>query len=267
MKSPVNVILLFDEQGTPTFRADRETDSFLGVGITYKAADENDVFVKCEQLFGLSNSRSLKNKDISDSRALKISEIIAALPVQIVVKSLDLSNSDFKQVTELYAEIGDFIRQKHRQARKRPISQILHSRILDYALFDSITRFVELTRRDSAFDLFIDDWAIPQCDREIVIEDTSESLQEKINSLFDQFSFEANISVSPMSLLSGDSKRKRFVDVIASSISRSFLDRNNPRFSEIPLNNILGTNSNVYQNITKEIIKFMRELLNDVLRE
>jgi hypothetical protein len=26
-------IILFDEQGTPTFRIDRETDSFIGVAI------------------------------------------------------------------------------------------------------------------------------------------------------------------------------------------------------------------------------------------
>ncbi len=263
----LSVILLFDEQGTPTFRTDRETNSFLGIGVTYKAVDESNIFEKCDRLFGLSNSRPLKNNDIGDSRAIEISEIIPDLPLQIVINSLNLANSNFEQTTRLYEEIGNFIRQEHRKARKRPIAQILHSRILDNTLFGSITRFIELFRINSEFNILIDDWAIPQSDREIVIEQTSESLQAQINSLLDQFSFHVNILVSPLYLLSDDSKKKRFVDVIASIASRSFLDINNPRFSEIPLNNILRTGSNICQDITEEIIEFMRDFLDEILRE
>ena len=40
MQVPANIVLLFDEQGTPTFRPDRETVSFLGIGVMYDLANK-----------------------------------------------------------------------------------------------------------------------------------------------------------------------------------------------------------------------------------
>ena len=268
MEVPANIVLLFDEQGTPTFRPDRETVSFLGIGVVYGLANEEHLFRECDQWFGLSNSRPLKNNKIRNSRAERISKLIANLPIQVTITSIDLSSEELQQVVGVYEELGNIMRAKHRKVRERPTPQILHSDILDYTLFESITRYIKNSTTNSSISVYIDDWSIPANDLEIALEMRSQSLEEKINDLFGEFVDNLAITVSPIVLLNQDSSRKRFVDVISSVVSRSFLKEDNPRFSNIPLQNILDAENshNESHDITDNTIRLMRKSMDEFLR-
>jgi len=150
------IILLFDEQGTPTLRPDRETDWFLGVAVTYDLANEKEIFSTCSKLFGLSNVRPLKNNRISNLRAERISTLVTELPIQTIISSVNLSNDEFQRVVTLYEELENMLRKKHRQIRERPIAQILHSQVLDECLFKSIMNYMERHLTSSAFSVHVD---------------------------------------------------------------------------------------------------------------
>ena len=107
--SEKQIVILFDEQGTPTFRPDRETNSFIGVTATYELSDEEDIYKSCNELFGLSNTEPLKNRHITKTRAEDISNLLIRLPIRITISSVDLSNSDLQKVVTLYEEFGNLM--------------------------------------------------------------------------------------------------------------------------------------------------------------
>ncbi|HEX3033888.1 MAG TPA: hypothetical protein VHT73_01990 [Thermodesulfobacteriota bacterium] len=248
------IIILFDEQGTPTFRPDRETDYFLGVAVSYELYNEKEIFNTCNRLFGLSNNRPLKNRQISNSRAEEISDLIIQLPIQAVVRSLSLSNHEFQQVMTLYEELGNLLRRKHRQIRERPLAQILHSNILDECIFNSMVNNMERYPSNSIFSAYIDDWSISRNDIKIYLEYRSQSIEDRVNSLFEKFNMDCRIVFSPISLLNEDSPKKRLIDVFTSAISRSFLRDNNERFSKVPLQKILTIENNQYEDFTERMM-------------
>ena len=43
-----NMVVLFDESGTPAIRDDPRTDWFLGVGIAYEQSAEEMIFFRCK---------------------------------------------------------------------------------------------------------------------------------------------------------------------------------------------------------------------------
>lgn len=253
---------MFDEQGTPTFRNDRETDWFLGVAVTYDLEDEEELFNTCSELLGLLNKRPLKNAKIHKERANGIAQLIANLPIQIVVSSLNLSNSDLQRVITLYEELGSLLRKRHRHVRGRPIAQILHSHILDECIFKSITNYMDINQISSKFSIYIDDWSIPTNDMEIYLNGRSGSINNKMNSLYKRYGSDFRIDISPISLLKEDSLRKRFIDEITSSVSRSFLKSENERYSEVPINSILANEINQYEEITDKEIEFVNFFMN-----
>lgn len=80
------IIVLFDEHGTPTFGPKRETDWYLGVAVTYDLTDEKEILKTGSTLFGLFNRRPLKNWRISTGRAERTSDLVIELPIQTVVR-------------------------------------------------------------------------------------------------------------------------------------------------------------------------------------
>jgi hypothetical protein len=156
-----NLEILFDEHGTPTFKKERETDWFLGVAVTYDLNHQSEIFNKCDKLFGMSNKSGIKNDKISVTRATEIAKLVVQIPIHIFIGSINLSLPVLQEIIQLYEELGNVLREKHRQIRGRPINQILHSHILYECLFHSITNYVESNQSDSEFSIYIDDW----CDR------------------------------------------------------------------------------------------------------
>ena len=260
------VVILFDEQGTPTFREDRETNFFLGVSVMYDLSAEDFIFDQSRILFGLSNTGALRNRKISNSRAVEISQLLPELPIQIVISILDLSDIEFQRVVNLYRDFGDIMRERYRNVRGRPIAQILHPQVLDDCIFNSICDYSERNQINSSFLVFIDDWSIPVNDIEIYLEDRSRSFQEKINSLHSEFNYGFEINVAEILLLNQDSYRKRFIGVIASVVSRAFLNNDNVRYSEVPLNNILSSEINQKNDITNKVKQLLIDVMDDSSR-
>ena len=263
---PHRATVLFDEFGTPTFRADRESDYFLGVGVAYASEVEDYLFEHADKLFGLSNRSPLKNSRIRVSRAVSISQLLSELPVQVTVSSLDLSNDTLQQVANLYEQFGAEIRKFHRRADSRVVAQILHDNILDDTLFGSITRYLEINQTPESFEIFIDEWAIPESDIEVALEFRSRSLRQKIAELHQKYGLAIPANVSPIGRLIEDTPRKRFIDVVTSTVSRFFLPERNPRHSPIPLQNILGNRHNQCNDFTDHTIQFLRKVMDEFSR-
>lgn len=259
-------IILFDEQGTPTFRPDRETNYFLGVAITYDYSDEDEIFNQCDKLLRLSNKKPLENRHLSINRVTEISDRLLNLPIQIVVTSLDLSNTEFEQVAKVYEEFGNVMRDKYRNIRERPLAHAIHTRIVDECIFTSITDYAERKRKNILFSIFLDDWAIPQSDVNIYLNERSLSFETRLNDLFRQFNFPFKIMVPSISLLKTDNNYKRLIGVITSVISRGFLNKTDRRYSNSPLNLISNSKSNKYFDITNKTLEFFRKFMDDASR-
>jgi len=159
------------------------------------------------------------------------------------------------------------MREIHRNVRHRTVAQTLHAHVLDNTLFESITKNVETYGIDTNFLVYIDDWAIPTADIEIALKGRSVSLQNKINTVINNLPVPIKISVSPISRLNQDSKRKRFVDVIASVVSRSFLNIEDEKHTNLPLNNILSKPSNGISDITDYLKSFFNKFMDHSLRQ
>lgn len=265
-KEQNEIIVLFDEHATPTFGPSRQKDYFVGVGVTYNLQDEKQIFSSCKKLFGLGNPRPLKNQKIGNSRAVEISKLLIRLPVQVVISKLNLTDKNFEDRVKLYEELGNHMRPIHRNVSGRPLAQILHSRILDAALFESISRYLEFTPKSAVFEIHIDNWSLPESDKDIVLDYTSESLETKITELHNSFFPHISIVTKPLELLILDSARKRFVDVVTSVVSRA-IPLNSKMSAEEPLKTILSNPRNFEKDYTQEVMDILQVVMDDVTRD
>ena len=226
-----NMIVLFDESGTPAISNDQRTDWFIGVGVAYEQSDEKSIFTKCESDFGLANSKPLKNDRIGTSRVIRIANLLSGLPSSVYVSAVNTANPTLRNIIVKYESFGAKARRTFRQIRKRPIPQIIHSHVLDHCLFNLITGYFEENESDAAFTIFIDDWSIPENDIDISLDHRAKSLYEKISPLCANFTKGRLVSIAPLELLNQDSVRKRFVDGVASTFNRAYLNPNSNKYS------------------------------------
>ena len=231
------IITLFDEYGTPTLKHDRENEIFAGVAVSYKKSDEELIFEQVEDIVGFNKTRPLKNTQISKRKAVEIAESIVALPLYISVITIDLSMQDFVETITKYHEISNEIRTSERKAKNRPIAQIIHSKVLSNCLFEAITLYLESSSGHFQFDVFIDNWSIPEKDIVIYLQYRSESLCQNIRRLF------PDASVNPIELLNSDNKRKRFIDAVTSIICRKFHSISSDKYSDAPFNLLFSSES------------------------
>lgn len=188
------------------------------------------------------------------------------LPLQVIISSVDLSNAEFKRVVKLYEEFGNVMRVRYRNVRERKLAQILHPQIVDKCIFTSICDYALRNQRNSIFSIFIDNWAIPQDDVSIYLKDRSHSLETEINSLYEKIYSPIQISVPSIELLNKDNYRKRYIGVVASAISRSFLEEENERYSQHPFETITSIDNNKYFEITSELIGELKDIMDDISR-
>lgn len=252
------VIVLFDEFGNPTFRPDRHSDSFLGVSVVYQLEAENHIFEQCDVIFGLSNLAPVKNDRIGTSRAEGISELICSLPIQVTISSIDLSNTNLQRVVNLYEDFGAELRRLHRGVSPRLTAHILHDNILDDTLFEAMGRYLGEEPVATEFEISIDDWPIPSSDIDIALQYRSASFTQKLSEIYEELGIPVTLSVSPIQRMSQDSKRKRFIDVTTSAVSRHFFPQDHRKYSPTPLRNILGIGHNRYAELTERTIEFLR---------
>jgi len=161
---------------------------------------------------------------------LKTATLLSRLNLLIDIFYLDLGNKDLQNTVKLYEEFGNVFREKYRGERHRPSAQILYSHLLEHTLFSSISHFLELNQISSKFSVFIDNWAIPSCDTNIILKDTSKLITQKNNEICHQFFPGVSTICDDIELLVNDSSRKRFIDVLTSVVSRNFLEDVNPKY-------------------------------------
>lgn len=254
------IITLFDEYGTPTFRQDRESEFFIGVGASYKNSDELIIFHQIKDLVGLQNKNPVKNNKIATGRAIEIAEKLKQLPIFLVVVVIDLSNRGLIETVTEYHCISNQIRKKERGIKERPIAQIIHSKVLSNCLFESITLCLENCQTPNTFDIFIDAWSIPARDISLYLNFRTESLSKHISNLF------PNVAVQPIQLLEDDTKRKRFIDSVTSVVSRSYYHHSNAKFTCIPFDILFANRSgrSISVDITEKETAIMKKMLKEI---
>ena len=256
-----NVTVLFDESGTPEIGNNDRADWFLGVAVRYDQSAENEIFFKCTNEFGLANSKPLKNDRIKNSRAIRIAELLAGLPVSIFVSGVNTADPEYCEIIVDYERIGNIARKKYRQVRERPIAQIMHSRVLDHCLFHSITDHFEAGYGDAAFSVFIDNWSIPIEDVDTYLCYRATSLNRCISSLCAEYHIGQPDSIARLQLLVEDSVRKRFVDVVTSVLSRKYLKPENAKYSREPMDILERCGKAHFGDETGYSIRIMKEML------
>jgi hypothetical protein len=263
-----NATILYDEQGTPTFVNKRETNYFIGVAVAFDSSIEQNIFDQCNELFGLSKSRPMKNDKITNSKAIQIGEQFSQMNLLIDFFYLDLSNEKLHSTAKLYGDFGNILREKHRGAKERNVAQILYGEVQCHTLFSIISKYIELYQTSTQFSIFIDNWEFPRCDINLALNMTSESLALKNNEINQDFFPGVQVFCDSLQLLDKDSKKKRFVDVLASIISRNFLDKNNPKYSDSILNTIFSEhNYNVSnRDITTITIDSLINIMDNISR-
>lgn len=257
-----NIIVLFDEHGTPTFD-NRETDIFLGVAVVYDINYEKELFKKCNDQFGLSNKNPLKNNRINTTRALNIVKLLNEIKLEIEVATINLCNTDLQRVVTLYEDYGNVLREFHRGVRGRPKAQIIHEEIQSYVVFYIISKYIEKYPSSTFFSIFIDSWSFPNNDISIAVELASKSIENKINEINRIFFSDVKVRLDKFSLLEEDSSRKRFIDVITSVVSRKYKQKNNPRFLNSEYFNSIIDET----DITNSTIGFLKECMDNLSRE
>jgi hypothetical protein len=269
VKKGINsVTILYDEQGTPTFIDKRETNFFVGVAVAINSSFEKSLFEQCNESFGLSKSKPMKNDKISNSRIIAIGEQLAQLNLLINFFYLNLSDETLYNTVRLYEEFSNLLRIKHRGVKARPIAQILYGQVLSHTLFMTISDYIKLYKISTGFSIFIDNWSFPNCDIDLILNMTSQSLALKNNEITQEFFPGVRVLCDSLQLLDNDSKKKKFIDVLASVISRGFLDKNNPKYSDLILKTIFpDANFSVSDpDITKITIDSLTKTMDDVSR-
>lgn len=256
-----NMVLLFDESGAPNINNDQRTDWFIGVGVAYEQSNEEIIFSKCQAEFGLANSKPLKNDRITNTRVVSIVKVLEDLPMSIYVTGVNTANPILRRIIVDYERFGEEIRENFRRIRKRPIPQIIHSHVLDHCLFNLITGYFEEGGSDAMFTVFIDNWSISKNNINILLRYRATSLYEKISLLCSNFNNSRLISIAPLELLNKDSSRKRFIDVLASTFSRSYLNPNSQKYSRKIIELIQECGSAHFIDATQHSIDIMKAVM------
>lgn len=169
------LMLLFDECGTPSFKPKVERQYFIGVSVLYLKADEQQIFKICEKPSGLTKQSAKKSFAISPNTALTLAGIFSSLPITVTIRYIDLSDGPLRLAIEDYQKFGDSVRlnvraRKEPGVRERKIPQILHSQVLDHCLLEPLLDLVEHDFPLFTVRPFIDAWSIPALDRAIYLE-------------------------------------------------------------------------------------------------
>ena len=262
-----HVTVLFDESGTPQIASTVRTDWFLGVSVRYSQTEESGIFRKSVDAFSLSRKNPRKNEQISGCRAFRIAELLGGLPASIFVSGVNTADPVYRKTITDYVDFANTARKEVRQARERPITQIMHSQVIDHCLFHSITGYFEAGGGDTEFSVYIDNWSIPQADVEILLEERVGSLHRSISPLCLKYHTGRPVSIRPIELLKDDTNRKRFVDVVASVISRAFLRSDNPRYSLEPMNVLRESGTANFSDATGHSIDLMQMMMNGRSRD
>ena len=272
MTEQSEIIVLFDEFGTPSFQDNSTNNFFVGVCTIYELSKEQEIFNAVDNLMGLSNTNPLKNNRITKNRARNISQIACTQPIEITAFYIDLQVQELHETTNLHMQFSDIERRLARGITKeRKEANFFHSQLLNDCLSYILISFIMKRKENFNFQIFIDDCTYPEPDRIIALEDSTKFLKNRIyQNIIDDLKLDISINIENIMLLTdANSKRKRFIDVLTTVCSRSFLDESNPKYDREPLN-ILSTGLRdrfMVQSDTAEMINFMKNMIDYCIKK
>lgn len=204
----------------------------------------------------------MKNHRISIDRVTRIARILTDLPLTIYVSGIDTTDPEFRRIVKEYERFGRKTRAIHRpEVRDRSIGQIIHSHVLDHCLFHSIADYFEDGKNDAHVSVFIDNWSVPNDDAGVYLEERVASLHRRISSLCSKYHMGRPLSIKRIDLLKEDTNRKRFVDVIASVVSRAFLRSDNPRYTREAMDILVESGKANFGDATGYSMGLMRKTM------
>ena len=253
------ILILFDESGTPSF--DKDTNLFIGVSLLYFKVDEQRIIISCDETFGLSKTKPLKNNKIGKKRVIKMAECLGKLPVLIVLMTIDMLNSKLRDIVNNHKTLSDEIRKVFRNdIRDQSVSQIVYRQVLEECLFKIIVQHLK-PYPNLNFDYypFVDNWSFPKADEHILLNYHTESLENRIITGCRELGYSNQHIVHPIELLNVDSKRKRLIDGCATIVSRAYFTESHPKFSTMPLEVLEKelVDRIIIEDITNDSIKFL----------
>lgn len=210
----------------------------------------------------------MKNSELSSSRIERIGNHLLELPISLTVISVDLSNSKLAEIVGLYQEYGDLLRERHRGVRGRPINQIIYQQVINHAIFWSTQKEIECNPGNTNFSVFLDNWAFSRADVNIALGLTRESMQLRTNEILAEYFEGVYVTFDEITLLEVDSRDKRFIDVVASAVSRSYLPSTSERFSDRMYDIIhCDIHPKLYvEDITQTTIEFLNTVMDSTAR-
>ena len=263
-----DVTVLFDESGTPQIFGKYRREWFLGCGVWYEQPVKTDIFARCNDAFGLSRNRPMKNNRISTDRAIRIARVLMDLPLSISVSGIHTTDPEFRRIVKNYKRFEKKARATHRpEVRDRSIGQIIHSHLLDHCLFHSISGYFEAGGSDAHVSVFIDNWSPPNNDVGAYLKERVAALHRSISPNCLKHHIGRPISIRRIELLRDDTFRKRFVDVVASVVSRAYLKTDNPRFSREPFDILQESGTANFSDATRYSIGLMQMMMNGRSRD
>lgn len=269
MAKEENIIYLFDESGRAIL-SPTDPHIFLGTGVLYNESSEDHLFKTCDELFCLSTKDPLKNTKISNELALTIAKKIVELKIPIICTWIDLNNENLittiKSCIDLLVELKKY---HHLRGSSRKKAHYLHDKILDKNIFDLLSLFL-YNKNNVMFKInpFIDNWSIPKSEKKVSLKYRSVSIEKRIQEILNNFDKNILFKVEGIQLLENpEDKRKRFIDVIASTVSRAFTKVNETEYICKP-SIVFPSNSTVcFCNYTKGIIGHTNKITNNLLKD
>lgn len=280
MITAIRKIFLFDEYGTPTFENGRECDTFLGVSCLYDKKDESEIFEKIKTIIGLENQKTKKSTELSINKSIQLATILSNLNISITVAFLDLNDSELEKITKEYHKIGNDARfqiraQDEKDIKERKITQLLHSQILSFCMYEPIINIL-MNNRFPLFTIepYIDHWCIPKCDLKNYLELRAKYLQDQISKMITELGSIGSVTIQNIEMLRNNDnhlnlKRKRTIDCITGIVSKKFNPINNLKHTAEPikiLHDNLGDKFTIV-NKNEDTIKFMTFMIEDVKRQ
>ena len=268
MTKEEEIIYLFDESGRAIL-SPIDPHIFLGIGVLYNRDNEDDFFKTCDELFCLSTKDPLKNIKISNELALTIAKKIVELKIPIVCTWIDLNNENLITTIKSCIDLLGELKKYHHLRGSRKEAHYLHDKILDKNIFDLLGLFLyDKSNVTLRIKPFIDNWSIPKLEKKVSLNYRSLSIKEKIQEMSHHFDQNILLEVENIKLLKNPkNKRKRFIDVITSTLSRAFVKIDETKY--ICDSSIIFSSDSIvnYCNYTQGIIEHTNKITDNLIKD
>lgn len=262
-----SLIYLFDESGRAIL-SPTDPHVFLGASVLYEEIEEEYLFNTCDKIFRLSTDEPLKNYDISNDLIKDLEYKLVELNKPIVCIWIDLNNKEMITKIRGCVKLLQTLKDYHNvRGRRKTEDRYIRDRVLDKNIFD-LLKFFLYGKSNICYRIkpFIDNISIPQSEITLSLEYRSISIEKTIKEISKYFSKNISINVESIKLLKNISnKRKRFIDVVTSILSRSINKHDNKYIFE--MSPVIQTSKTInFVDYTQGIVDHSNKLTDDLIK-